>query len=735
MRRLFAVGLILCACAVNTDDDLADSSEALFAAGGEPFWYPKVIPVCWENFEDRSVENWDAYRAWVRDAAQSTWGLHGQISFTGWGACRSDSRGIRIRVADQREHTLQVGSVLDGVVDGMSLNFNFQNDTPRLYCQTYRYTCIRSAAIHEFGHALGFLHEQDRPDNNGRCTDSVRTITGVYLTDYDPSSVMNYCASGEYVFLNPTELSYLDTVGIQRTYGWPTLTNQFPGGWPTMTRVAAASRARGFLSVFRVGSDGRVYTSEGWHRSGGASEWMAVGTFAGFPQGAKVTALARDPHTIDLFAVATDGQVYRTWRDFRQASWNSWRRAGAGTFPPGSLVRAIARSTSRLDLFVNGYDNGVYHFPVSLATGLCMGCPTAWSRIGNLVTYAPVAVIMTEPNEMQIFAKDASGAVFTAYRLDNTGWYSWFPVPGVTSWPYTPVAVAVRPNKIDLFVAGTSGGITLNAFVRGVGWSGWTSLGGPNIPYWADVEALARHADAVDLFATATDGSFQHNWLDMTTGGQGTWRGWHALTSTFEGAQSYGAPVTALAHPEGHVRNPYFLGQLTGWTVTVNGVSAPEQAALVSSGSYVDVQIPATPASVPRETVLSQWITIPRLSPQLRLYYTTPCTDPDDHFRIELRDSYGNVLLQPVAPTCTNNLPRPLLADVSAVAGRTVELRMIHRDDGDATPTATTIASPVQIVFWSSLDTWQINTPAKGENEVFVVDNYGRLLNSAYDEL
>lgn len=50
--------------------------------------------------------------------------------------------------------------------------------------------------LHEFGHALGLVHEHARADENAQCVptwhDEYHTVTGGYITPYDKDSVMHY---------------------------------------------------------------------------------------------------------------------------------------------------------------------------------------------------------------------------------------------------------------------------------------------------------------------------------------------------------------------------------------------------------------------------------------------------------------------------------------------------------------------------------------------------------------
>ncbi len=180
-----------------------------FADGAE-----RVLFVCWEN----PAPSNEQARLWVQEQITKTWQRHTALEFRGWQACGDRNRGIRILFSDEGPRVLEFGRFLDGVRGGMILNHTFRNWG--VACQKELEYCIRSIAAHEFGHALGFAHEQNRPDTPGEC----RRVHGqgqareTMLTPYDPGSIMNYCNPD---FNNNGELSALDIKAAQKLYGSP----------------------------------------------------------------------------------------------------------------------------------------------------------------------------------------------------------------------------------------------------------------------------------------------------------------------------------------------------------------------------------------------------------------------------------------------------------------------------------------------------------------------------------
>lgn len=176
-------------------------------------WQSSHIFVCWENPSPQFQDDMSL----VQQEVQETWASNSQLTFTGWQKCAARNKGIHILIDDSGPETKFLGRELDGLKNGMVLNFTFVAWGRQ--CQQMLQACIKGIAGHEFGHGIGFAHEQNRPDKPGECLEPPSGQNGdTLLTPYDPHSIMNYCNS---VYNNNGKLSALDIDGVQELYGAP----------------------------------------------------------------------------------------------------------------------------------------------------------------------------------------------------------------------------------------------------------------------------------------------------------------------------------------------------------------------------------------------------------------------------------------------------------------------------------------------------------------------------------
>jgi hypothetical protein len=191
-------------------------------------WNITTIPVCWEADAMTQVSGDD--RQLVQQAISDSWETalsdvdlpaEQQVHFTGWDACDSDlaasTGGIRITTTTGDPETTALGQELQGQPGGMKLNFTFQTWSPSCSdVEVGRKHCVYAIAIHEFGHALGLAHEQNRTDTPSTCTSPPQGESGdIYLGQWDSQSVMNYCNP---LWNNSGILSANDSAGIRTLY-------------------------------------------------------------------------------------------------------------------------------------------------------------------------------------------------------------------------------------------------------------------------------------------------------------------------------------------------------------------------------------------------------------------------------------------------------------------------------------------------------------------------------------
>jgi len=155
-------------------------------------WTTLEIPVCWENYSAISALDRDL----IKQAVEETWATVVPFDFHGWAQCEESSQGIRIMVDDSNPRAY-LGTAIDGEKNGMYLNVTF--NTFARGCRVSevdRRECVQLSAVHEFGHAIGLDHEQERDDTPEWCRDREHRYGGGGDTEVGAwvlHSVMNYC--------------------------------------------------------------------------------------------------------------------------------------------------------------------------------------------------------------------------------------------------------------------------------------------------------------------------------------------------------------------------------------------------------------------------------------------------------------------------------------------------------------------------------------------------------------
>ena len=453
---------------VGGNDPIGTVKDDLFVRS-TAIWTQPSIPVCWET------SGFASEKAIARDEVEGSWGSETGASFSGWGACTGGTGPIRIAIADATPNTPFLGSNIITADPGMTLNFTFA----KWPCSYSEGICIDGTAGHEFGHALGFAHEQDRSDTPASCNQtspkdpSQDQYGDTNYESWDQRSIMNYCNP---LWNNFGRLSPTDIAGASQFYGGP-------------RSISAIPWSGGQLAFYR-GTDGALYQQLAYDAGGGIL-WDRGGYLT-----SDVAVVSMSTNRWDAFARGGEGDLWHIAGSGVTAG--NWEDLGINFQGSPSV---ISRGNGSMDVVVRGNDNAVWHRAYVPTKGT--GSWRAWESLGGNIQGTPVLASWA-PNRLDVFARSYDGSLAHQWAVGPQSNPTWGTFESLGGLLYgIPAAMRfVNPAGVAgvvVYVRGTDQGL-YQQYYDGI-WHGWqgplvANIAGNPTVQWDGAETVVGYRNA-----------------------------------------------------------------------------------------------------------------------------------------------------------------------------------------------------------------------------------------------
>jgi nicotinamidase-related amidase len=285
--------------------------------------------------------------------------------------------------------------------------------------------------------------------------------------------------------------------------------------FPPHARVTVLSRNPDHLDLLAIGVDGVVWWSW-WHDDEeGWRPWSPVHPELTFPDTSQITVVARQPDHLDLFIIAPDGRVWSCWWHDDGKGWRPWYPTHPEAhFSAGAAVTALARTPGHLDLFAIGIDGIVkWSWWQNDQKGW-----RPWEPVfreakfdAALRSFNRIVAIARFPNHIDLFVTGDDGAVWSCWwHDDEEGWRPAFPIRPETRFPSHAriTALARKPEQLDVFTVAADGTLWWTWYRDdNLNWRPWEPVNQyDKLRENTQVTAIARDPGHISLFGTRVDG-------------------------------------------------------------------------------------------------------------------------------------------------------------------------------------------------------------------------------------